>query len=147
MCVWGGGGGGGDNTNLLDRTIEVSLELSSKSEKTLESGVAIDPDSAVDLRALGHSDSSSPSDSSSTDASMTDKLLHAHLQSMFADAKKNLRVEHAELVQQALIKFADVFAFNDLDIGKVTALVHNIRTGQVLPIKHSMRRTPLGFEA
>ena len=133
---------GEDNTDLLGRTIEVSLELSSKSEKTLESGVAIDPDPA-----LGHPDSSSTFDSSSTDASTTEKLLPAHLQSMFEDAKKDLTMEQVELVQQALIEFTDVFVINDLDIGKFTALVHYIRTGQALPIKQSMRRTPLGFGA
>ena len=40
--------GGEDNAESLGRTIEVSLELSSKAEKTSESGVAVDPDPAVD---------------------------------------------------------------------------------------------------
>ena len=131
--------GGKDNTKFLGRTLEVSLELSSKAEKTSESGVAVDPDPAVDLGAPGHSDSPS------TDTSATEKLLPAHLQSMFEDAKKHLTAEQAELVRQALIEFAEVFAINDLDIGKFTALVHYIRTGQALPIKQCMRRTPLGF--
>ena len=60
----------------------VSLELSSKSEKTSESGVAVDPDPTVDLGAPGHSDSPW------IDTSATEKLLPAHLQSMFEDAKK-----------------------------------------------------------
>ena len=64
---------------------------------------------------------------------------------MFTDAKKHLTAEQAELVRQALIEFVDVFAFKDLDIGKFTALVHYIWTGQALPIKQSMRKTLLGF--
>ena len=48
-------------------------------------------------------------------------------------------------MHQALIEFADVFAINDLDIGKFRALVDYIKLGQALPIKQSMRRTPLGF--
>ena len=128
-------GGGEDNTESLGRTIEVNLELSCKPEKTSESGVAVDPDPAVDLGGPGHSDSSS------ADTSATEKLLPAHLQSMFEDAKKHLTAEQVELVRQALIEFADVFAINDLDIGKFTALVQYIRTGQALPIKQSMRST------
>ena len=78
------------NTESLGRTIEVSLELSSKFEKTSESGVAVDPNPAVDLGAPGDSDSPS------IDTSATKKLLPAHLQSMFEDANKHLTAEQAE---------------------------------------------------
>ena len=39
-----------------------------------------------------------------------------------------------------------MFATRDLDIGRFTALVHYLKTGQAFPIKQSMRRSPLGFE-
>ena len=72
--------------------------------------------------------------------------LPAHLRDMFEEAKKLLTAEQVERVRQVLLEFADVFATRDLDIGRFTALVHYLKTGQAFPIKQSMRRSPLGFE-
>ena len=72
--------------------------------------------------------------------------LPEHLQEMYDQAKKTLTTEQAAKVKKALLEFADVFASCDLDIGRFTALVHYLKTGQSFPIKQSMRRTPLGFE-
>ena len=72
--------------------------------------------------------------------------LPEHLQDLFDRAKELLTPEQAARVKKALLEFADVFAKTDLDIGRFTALVHYLKTGQAFPIKQSMRRTPLGFE-
>ena len=65
---------------------------------------------------------------------------------MFEEAKKLLTGEQAGRVRQVLSEFADVFATRDLDIGRFTALVHYLKTGQAFPIKQSMRQSPLGLE-
>ena len=74
-------------------------------------------------------------------------MLPEHLRAMYDNAKKRLSTEQAEKLCTILVMFADVFAKNDLDLGKFTAIVHRIRTGESLPIKAGLRRTPLGFES
>ena len=74
-------------------------------------------------------------------------MLPEHLRAMYDNAKKRLSTEQAEKLCTILVMFADVFARNDLDLGKFTAIVHRIRTGESLPIKAGLRRTPLGFES
>ena len=71
--------------------------------------------------------------------------LPEHLQEMYDQAKKTLTSEQAAKVKKALLEFADVFASCDLDIGRFTALVHYLKTGQSFPMKQLMRQTPLGF--
>ena len=46
---------------------------------------------------------------------------------------------------EVLIKFADIFAQNDNDLGLFTATEYTIDTGDAKPIKQQMRRVPLGF--
>ena len=72
--------------------------------------------------------------------------LPEHSQEMYDQAKKTFTSEEAAQVKKALLEFADVFASYDLDIGRFTALVHYLKTGQSFSIKQSMRQTPLGFE-
>ena len=74
-------------------------------------------------------------------------MLPEHLRAMYDNAKKRLSTEQAEKLSTILVMFADVFAKNDLDPGKFTVIVHQIRTGESLSIKAGLRRTPLGFES
>lgn len=45
-----------------------------------------------------------------------------------------------------LTDFQDVFAKHDLDLGCLSAIKHRIDTKDANPVKHKMRRTPLGFQ-
>ena len=45
-----------------------------------------------------------------------------------------------------LVEFHDVFAKHDLDLRCLTAIQHRINTKDANPMKHKMRRTPLGFQ-
>ena len=72
--------------------------------------------------------------------------LPEYMRTLYEKSCQNLTRAQAEKVLQVLLKFLEVFAATDLDIGRFTALVHYIRTGSAFPIKQGMRRTPLGFE-
>ena len=75
----------------------------------------------------------------------TEKL-REYMCTLFKKSCQILTRAQAKKVLQVLLKFLEVFAAADLDIGRFTALVHYIRTGSAFPIKQGMRRTPLGFE-
>ena len=72
--------------------------------------------------------------------------LPEYMRTLYEKSCQNHTRAQAEKVLQVLLKFLEVFAATDLDIGRFTALVHYIRTGSAFPIKQGMRRTPLGFE-
>ena len=76
-----------------------------------------------------------------------EEMLPEHLRAIYDNAKKRLSTEQAEKLCTILVMFADVFAKNDLDLGKFTAIVHRIRTGESFSIKAGLRRTPLGFQS
>ena len=72
--------------------------------------------------------------------------LPEYLRKLYTDACTRLTKSQARKVSAVLLKYAEVFAATDLDIGRFTALVHYVKTGNAFPIKQGMRRTPLGFE-
>ena len=72
--------------------------------------------------------------------------LPEYLRKLYTDACPRLTAPQARRVLAVLLKYVNVFAATDLDIGRFTALVHNVKTGKAFPIKQGMRRTPLGFE-
>lgn len=96
-----------------------------------------------DIKSPGYTGSST----SESNSHYREDMLPEHLKAMYEKAKNRLNQEQAEKLCTILIMFADVFAKNDLDLGKFTAIVHRIRTGDSLPIKAGLRRTPLGFES
>jgi transposase InsO family protein len=69
-----------------------------------------------------------------------------HLQSLLERSAKELNAQEKEVLEHFLCQYADVFAKSDLDLGNFTAVQHRIDTGDAKPIRHRMRRTPLGFE-
>ena len=99
--------------------------------------------------SLRDSESSGYTNSSTSESKSCagEDMLPEHLRAMYDNSKKRLSTEQAEKLCTILVMFADVFAKNDLDLGKFTAIVHRIRTGESLPIKAGLRRTPLGFES
>ena len=72
--------------------------------------------------------------------------LPEYMRTLYEKFCRNLTSAQAKKVLQVLLKFLEVFAETDLDIGRFTALVHYIRTGSAFSIKQGMRRSPLGFE-
>ena len=72
--------------------------------------------------------------------------LPEYLRKLYKDACTRLTKSEARKVLAVLLKYVEVFAATDLDIGRFTALVHYVKTGKAFPIKQGMRRTPLGFE-
>ena len=72
--------------------------------------------------------------------------LPEYLRKLYTDACQRLTAPQARRVLAVLLKYVNVFAATDLDIGQFTALVHYVKTGKAFPIKQGMRRTPLGFE-
>ena len=72
--------------------------------------------------------------------------LPTHLHALYQEAISRLTHKQIWLLYDTLLEFADVFAEHDLDIGTFHRLVHWIKTGQGIPRRQAMHRTPLGFE-
>ncbi|VDI28661.1 Hypothetical predicted protein [Mytilus galloprovincialis] len=73
--------------------------------------------------------------------------LPTHLKELFNRSLANLNNQQSLQLVTLLLKFQDIFAKDDLDIGLFNGdIQHKIDTGNSHPIKQKMRRTPLGFE-
>ncbi len=75
-----------------------------------------------------------------------DKDIPKHLQKLYEDAAKRLTTEQCKILRKLLIEFEDVFAKNDLDLGRFTLIKHPIKTTATQPVRQRMRRTPIGFQ-
>ena len=69
-----------------------------------------------------------------------------HLKSLFENSIENLTKEEQQQVHELLVEYQDIFSKDDLDIGCFSEIKHKINTGNEEPVKHKLRRTPLGFE-
>ena len=72
--------------------------------------------------------------------------LPEHLVNLFDASKVNLAPEDQTKLKNLLIEFQDVFSKGDSDLGCFTEMKFKINTEDATPVKHKMRRTPLGFE-
>ena len=54
--------------------------------------------------------------------------------------------EEATILRSLLLKYQDIFSKGSHDIGCFKEIKHTIDTGTERPVKHPMRRTPMGFE-
>ena len=68
-----------------------------------------------------------------------------HLINLFEKSKGELNGQEQTHLRELLCDFEDVFAKNEFDLGKFNAIQHGIDTGSNHPVKHRIRRTPLGF--
>ena len=68
-----------------------------------------------------------------------------HTKDMFLRSYVHLADEESTKFGRVLIMYADFFAKNDNDLSCFTEMEHSIDTGDTLPIKQQMRRTPLCF--
>lgn len=73
-------------------------------------------------------------------------VLPNHLQELYERSSTNLTNKQQSTLKSLLIEFEDVFSKSDLDLGCLTAVKHKIDTKDAPPVKHRMRRTPLGFQ-
>ena len=70
-----------------------------------------------------------------------------HLNELFEQSSKNLKnAEHVTELANILVKNADAFAKNKMDLGTCSVLKHKIVTGEAAPIRQPLRKTPRGFE-
>jgi hypothetical protein len=65
-----------------------------------------------------------------------------HLIILFEKSKGELNGQEQTHLRELLYEFEDVFAKNEFDFN---AIQHGIDTGSNHPVKHRIRRTPLGF--
>jgi hypothetical protein len=72
--------------------------------------------------------------------------LPEYLRDLFVRFCEGLAPEQYSKVADLLLEYTDIFAKHDLDLGCMTKVVHHINTGDAAPVKHKLRRTPLGFE-
>ena len=68
-----------------------------------------------------------------------------HLINLFEKSKGEFTGQEQGHLRELLYEFEDVFAKNEFDLGKFDAIQHGIDTGSNRPVKHRIRRTPLGF--
>jgi hypothetical protein len=68
-----------------------------------------------------------------------------HLINLFEKSKGELNGQEQTHLRELLCDFEDVFAKNEFDLGKFNAIQLGIDTGSNHPVKHRIRRTPLGF--
>ena len=132
---------------LLDATVVTEAGDIDSSEHKVAAGLSYVADlTSCMLEKEGASSAKVLVEGSKEPAESRNGELPEHSQEMYDQAKKTFTSEEAAQVKKALLEFTDVFASCDLDIGRFTALVHYLKTGQSFPIKQSMRQTPLGFE-
>lgn len=76
-----------------------------------------------------------------------EKEIPTHLQDLFNRSIKDMNTQQRIKIAELLIKYATVFAKNDMDLGLYNGPIkHKIDTGDAQPIRQRLRRTPLKFE-
>ena len=74
------------------------------------------------------------------------KKVPDHLTDLYQKSCTHISNDEAQMFANLLIEYQDVFAKHSTDLGCFTQIQHTIDTGDAQPIKHRMRRTPIGFE-
>ena len=78
--------------------------------------------------------------------SVTKTSLPEHLEGLWKRSGKSLNKQETQEVYSLLSEFQDIFSKGSHDLGCFTEIKHSINTGNEKPVKHPMRRTPIGFE-
>lgn len=68
--------------------------------------------------------------------------LPSHLEDLFNRSVEHLGEQHHSKVCKLLREFQDVFAKDDMDLGRTNYTKHSIETGDTRPIRHRPRRAP-----
>ena len=69
-----------------------------------------------------------------------------HLRDLWSRSSTKRIQDQSTRLAEVLIKYADQFSVDDLDLGCFSEVTHKVDTGSAKPIRQKMRRTPLGFE-
>ena len=72
--------------------------------------------------------------------------LPSHLAKLYETSTTELSPDEQMKLKQLLIEYQDIFSKDDSDLGHFKEMKFKIDTGDSQPVKHKMRRTPLGFE-
>lgn len=104
-------------------------------------------DLGEELETVGHFDlrSTAPVYNATT-PDLENPDLPTHLCELYVRACGNLNAEESAKVKTLLVRYKDVFAKHDLDLGCFSETKHQINTGSASPLRQKMRRTPFGFE-
>lgn len=78
-------------------------------------------------------------------SAQVDDELPEHLTDLYNRSTPELNDREKCRVKQLLVEYHDIFSKHDLDLGCLTSVTHKIDTKDNPPVKHKMRRTPLGF--
>ena len=70
----------------------------------------------------------------------------AHLEQLYQDGKTHLHIDECEELLGLLIKYQDVFAKSDTDLGRTSEIKHKIDTGSAKPIRQKPRRIPIHMQ-
>ena len=73
-------------------------------------------------------------------------IVPEHLKSLLERSSPNLDNEQIRELASLMKDYSDVFSEHDLDLGCFTGVTHKIDTKDAQPVKHRLRRVPLGFE-
>lgn len=74
------------------------------------------------------------------------QVLPPHLIDLYERSIKGLADKQKKILKSLLIEYEDVFSKHDLDLGCLTEVKHKIDTKDAPPVKHRIRRTPVGFQ-
>ena len=69
-----------------------------------------------------------------------------HITALWKKSCEHLSSDQSKELASILTKYADVFSTDDSDLGRFSAIKHQIDTGDAKPVRQKMCRTPLGFE-
>ena len=69
-----------------------------------------------------------------------------HIRELFVNSCEHLTTKQCVALHEFLLEFIVVFAKDDKDLGAFDGIKHKINTGDALPVRESMRRTPQAFQ-
>ena len=69
-----------------------------------------------------------------------------HITALWKKSCEHLSSDQSKELASILTKYADVFSTDDSNLGRFSAIKHQIDTGDAKPVRQKMCRTPLGFE-
>ena len=82
--------------------------------------------------------------------SQVDESFHINLVDHIVDLAmrsiRDLTPEQSLSVKKLLMDFQDIFPKGDFDLGLFKGIQHRMNTGDALPVKSKLRRTPLSFQ-
>ena len=131
-----------------NRTQVVALITNGSSEsKCLSKGTLVGQVSPFDINDLDTEPCSRLARTSSID--VEDIVLPGKLSSLWQGTMNSVsgKLNNVEigLLKRLLYEYEDIFAESDLDLGDFTESSHIIDTGDALPVKCGLRRTPIHF--